>query len=193
MGNCIVSEKTSASSTGVKSRFLKNSIDVFQKIEEILNRIKLYISQLQIFEQNLSLKIPEKVACNKNIARRYLFQAKIFRAHIDIAQTSLDYIEEKLKNRSSETTYNVDDVLEVENRLKRDLSVEFWENNFNEEAKQEELDRWAVLYLRKNDLDWHDFNRQVDKELAVMVRHLGEIVDLSSPDTTYISETSFVI
>ena len=142
------------------------------------DKIKRYIKNLEQKEQRSKLKVKELLRLKqRDRAKLYLKQSKLFSEQTKIADGQLDMINQQIAN--IESTSNMNECAEVLNRgkavlkqLQNEVSIEHWENIKDDLDELKERDREIGDFFKEKGIDEEELETQCDDEINKLLAEM---------------------
>ena len=142
------------------------------------DKIKRYIKNLEQKEQRSKLKVKELLRLKqRDRAKLYLKQSKLFSEQTKIADGQLDMINQQIAN--IESTSNMNECAEVLNRgnavlkqLQNDVNIEHWENIKDDLDELKERDREIGDFFKEKGIDEEELETQCDDEINKLLAEM---------------------
>ncbi len=151
------------------------------------DKIKSYIRNLERTEKARKEKAKEALKNkNKDRARMYLMQSKLYREQITVASGQLNLIEEQIVQIDTmRFQREAVKVLEQGNKILEDLSkevnIEKWEKIADDMSELKQQQDEIGNFLKSHSIDQTEYEEAVDKELENLMKLEGEAIDSSLP------------
>lgn len=153
------------------------------------DKIKQYIKRLEKNEASRKVKAKEMLKeKNKDRARLYLSQSKMYREQINAANGQLNMIEEQIvqietTNQQKEALSVLQQGNKILKQLNEEVNIDKWErlaDDMNEiKQQQEEIGN----FLKNRNIDEQDYEEEVDKEIEKLLKLESIEVESSLPET----------
>ena len=149
------------------------------------DKIKRYIKNLEQKEQRSKLKVKELLRLKqRDRAKLYLKQSKLFSEQTKIADGQLDMINQQIAN--IESTSNMNECAEVLNRgnavlkqLQNEVNIEHWENIKDDLEELKERDREIGDFFKEKGIDEEELETQCDDEINKLLAEMqGNDIEL---------------
>ena len=142
------------------------------------DKIKRYIKNLEQKEQRSKLKVKELLRLKqRDRAKLYLKQSKLFSEQTKIADGQLDMINQQIAN--IESTSNMNECAEVLNRgnavlkqLQNEVNIEHWENIKDDLDELKERDREIGDFFKEKGIDEEELETQCDDEINKLLAEM---------------------
>ena len=142
------------------------------------DKIKRYIKNLEQKEQRSKLKVKELLRLKqRDRAKLYLKQSKLFSEQTKIADGQLDMINQQIAN--IESTSNMNECAEVLNRgnavlkqLQNEVNIEHWENIKDDLDELKERDREIGDFFKEKGIDEEELETQCDDEINKLLAEI---------------------
>ena len=142
------------------------------------DKIKRYIKNLEQKEQRSKLKVKELLRLKqRDRAKLYLKQSKLFSEQTKIADGQLDMINQQIAN--IESTSNMNECSEVLNRgnavlkqLQNEVNIEHWENIKDDLDELKERDREIGDFFKEKGIDEEELETQCDDEINKLLAEM---------------------
>ena len=142
------------------------------------DKIKRYIKNLEQKEQRSKLKVKELLRLKqRDRAKLYLKQSKLFSEQTKIADGQLDMINQQIAN--IESTSNMNECAEVLNRgnavlkqLQNEVNIEHWENIKDDLEELKERDREIGDFFKEKGIDEEELETQCDDEINKLLAEM---------------------
>lgn len=142
------------------------------------DKIKRYIKNLEQKEQRSKLKVKELLRLKqRDRAKLYLKQSKLFSEQTKIADGQLDMINQQIAN--IESTSNMNECAEVLNRgnavlkqLQNEVNIEHWENIKDDLDELKERDKEIGDFFKEKGIDEEELETQCDDEINKLLAEM---------------------
>jgi hypothetical protein len=161
------------------------------------DKIKRYIKNLEQKEQRSKLKVKELLRLKqRDRAKLYLKQSKLFSEQTKIADGQLDMINQQIAN--IESTSNMNECAEVLNRgnavlkqLQNEVNIEHWENIRDDLDELKERDEEIKDFFREKGIENEELEEQCDEEINKLLQEIhGNDINLPTVPKEQIPEDS---
>ena len=159
------------------------------------DRIKKYIKSLEQKEEKSMNKVKELLQKKqRDRAKLYLKQKKLFAEQTKIADGQLEMINQQITN--IESTTNMKQCVDVLNKgntvlkqLQQEVSIEHWENIRDDLEDLKERDKEIGDFFKEKGVDQEELDEQCDEELnKLLVEIHGNDIDLPNVPKEQIPE-----
>lgn len=189
MGVCNSSNQKNKRPTGQKISEMTDNVEkTILECKMTRDNIKSYIKRLEKNEILRKTKAKEELKNkNRDRAKIFLSQAKLYREQIRSADGQLNMIEEQIIHietvkQQREAVKVLENGNKVLKKLYEEVNVEKWEkiaDDMNEiKVQQDEIGN----FLRNHGIDQAQYDEEVDKELEMLMKQENREVELVLPE-----------
>ena len=178
----------------VKPVTLSQNEKVILQCKQCRDKIKGYIRNLEKKENKSREKAKELVRNKqKDRARLYLKQCKLFREQSKVADGQLDIINQQIAN--IESTSNMSECMSclkqgntVLKKLQEEVNIEHWEDIRDDLEELKERDREIGDFFKERGIDEEEYEAECENELNKLLYEIQGTNDLPNVPKTKIAE-----
>ena len=177
-----------------KNVSLTNTEQAILKCKQCRDKINGYIRNLEKKENKSKEKAKELLRNKqKERAKLYLKQCKLFREQSKVADSQLDIINQQISN--IESTSNMSECMsclkqgnEVLKQLQKEVNIEHWDNIRDDLDELKERDREIGEFFRERGIDEEEYEAECENELNQLLFEIQGTNDLPTVPKTKITE-----
>ena len=177
-----------------KNVSLTNTEQAILQCKQCRDKIKAYIRNLEKKENKSKEKAKELLRNKqKDRAKLYLKQCKLFREQSKVADGQLDMINQQISN--IESTCNMSECMSclqqgntVLKQLQKEVNIEHWEDIRDDLEELKERDREIGEFFKERGIDEEEYEAECEDELNKLLFEIQGTNDLPNVPKTKITE-----